>query len=68
MINWIKYDPQNPPSDGVEYFISDGIQVDVAYFYNFGELEWYLPDCSCICGSGSVTHYAPINLPGEGTE
>jgi len=67
MIEWINYDPINPPQDGVEYLVSDGDRVDVAYMYEFQGFEWHVPDNSHIDGSRAVTHYAHINLPREDT-
>ncbi|WCK57586.1 hypothetical protein PP175_26335 (plasmid) [Aneurinibacillus sp. Ricciae_BoGa-3] len=60
MIRWRKYDPERPPKSGVEYLISDGKFVDVAFF---DDNLWFVPDISQINGSGAITHYAEINLP-----
>ncbi|MNC67850.1 hypothetical protein D3C75_1183890 [compost metagenome] len=64
MINWIKYDPANPPAQGV-YLVSDGEYWTPA-FYDKEDAEWW-PEISII-GDSDVTHYAHINLPGEETD
>ncbi|MNJ53292.1 hypothetical protein D3C77_486760 [compost metagenome] len=69
MIDWQKYDPENPPKCGKEYLVTDGRFVDVASFSEFWDDDppvWCVPDRSPIHES-SITHYAPINLP-EGEE
>lgn len=63
MIPWHKYDPQNPPEPG-RYFISDGIDADVAIYTKLWD-GWSISDDSLINSSNDVTHYAVINLPGE---
>lgn len=73
MINWIKYDPKNPPETGKVYLVWT---VDDTYE---SELPWtalYENDHWEEDGYGEpitgVSHYAvinrPINLPGEETE
>lgn len=67
MIPWQKYDLENPPETGKNYFVSDGPNADVAFFEKYWDDEpprWYPPDLSPIHES-SITHYATINLPGE---
>lgn len=61
MIEWVKWDPQNPPNLG-SYLVTDGKFVDVADLHNFDELRWYPPDRSMIHET-SISHYAEINLP-----
>jgi hypothetical protein len=68
MINWMKYDPENPPRGMVECLVTDGHDVDIALLIERETDVWSLPDCSPIDGSRAVTHYAHINLPGEETE
>lgn len=68
MIPWIKYDPENPPQDGIEYLVTDGHRAGVAYLYNFEIINWFIPDALPIDKSEDVTHYAHINLPGEETD
>lgn len=66
MINWIKYDPENPPKESGHYIVlEDGDCIWTADYnnqtkvwrddYNFIELH-------------EVTHYAHINLPREDTD
>ncbi|MFI8714464.1 hypothetical protein [Brevibacillus brevis] len=63
MIQWIEYDPKNPPKVNEEYIVSDGRYVDVARICDyFDELRWYPPDRSQI-EELFITHYAEINLP-----
>lgn len=61
MIEWKKWNPQDPPQLG-NYLVTDGKYVDVAGLHNFDDLKWYPPDRSMIHES-SITHYAVINLP-----
>ncbi|WP_438498035.1 hypothetical protein [Paenibacillus sp. IHBB 3054] len=66
MINWIKYDPANPPSaeiGGAEYLISSGHSVEVGIWLDD---EWF-SNGDMGMGHSEVTHYAHINLPGEDT-
>lgn len=64
-IPWRKYDPENPPAEDVKYLVSDGYDTAFGYFSNYDTVHtWYPDDCSSFCGD-DVTHYAPINLPGE---
>ncbi|GAB7057370.1 hypothetical protein JCM16163A_41190 [Paenibacillus sp. YK5] len=60
MIKWREYDAECPPKFRVEYLISDGKFIDVAFFDNN---LWFVPDLSPIDGSDAITHYAEINLP-----
>lgn len=69
MINWIKYDPENPPEIGKDYLVSDGPNVEKAYYQKFSDDDpprWYPPDLSSI-DEPDVIYYCPINLPGEET-
>jgi hypothetical protein len=66
MIDWKKYDPENPPEHGKIYLVTDGKNVDVAGFHKFYKddvPEWYLLNVSAIDGVNDITHYAEINLP-----
>lgn len=60
MINWIKYDPENPPETG-RYLISDETDVEVGMIFAD---QWY-SDGDMGMGHSEVTHYAHINLPGD---
>ncbi|RXZ78003.1 hypothetical protein EBB07_28500 [Paenibacillaceae bacterium] len=62
MINWMLYDTSNPPEERRYYLISDGENVDVAY-YNDGLI--FVPDRSNIDGENAVEYYAIINLPNQ---
>ncbi|NJJ38558.1 hypothetical protein [Paenibacillus apii] len=68
MINWIKYDPENPPELKTEYLIcteNNGIFAAALYEYESGQIVWAeAKDYEVIL---LVTHYAHINLPGEDT-
>lgn len=67
MIAWIPWDPENPPEVDRSYLVSDGSDVDVAHFQYCCDDEpprWYPPDMSPI-DEPDITHWAPINLPGE---
>lgn len=67
MIEWIKYDPNNPPPEGT-YLVTDGTDVDVLSFCSpYGKLEWeelgkWVPNTSV----AYVAYYAHINMPKEG--
>jgi hypothetical protein len=63
MIEWIKFDPENPPTAEKDYFVSDGPHADIAMWM---DNQWYVPDRSSIDGP-NITHWAPINLPREET-
>lgn len=66
MIEWIKFDENNPPPEGI-YLVTDGKDVDVLGFCSpYGKLEWeelekIVPDTSV----SYVAYYAHINLPRE---
>jgi hypothetical protein len=60
MINWIKYDPENPPIRG-DYVITDGVYVSLAAWLEGTFHEYVGIDLI----DSIVTHYAHINLPGE---
>ncbi|MNK69759.1 hypothetical protein D3C87_891550 [compost metagenome] len=67
MINWIKYDPENPPPGG-RYIVSDGKRWDEGFFFS-KELTgishyWGLAPHSSIKHE-AITNYATINLPTE---
>lgn len=69
MINWIRYDPENPPKGG-RYIISDGKRWDEGFFFS-KELTgisqyWGVAPHSSIKHE-AITHYGSINLPGEET-
>lgn len=67
MINWQKYDPENPPKRKKKFLvIDDEYQILTANLID-GEkfdLGWWESNGRGYVGV--VTHYAPINLPGEG--
>ncbi|MNO55020.1 hypothetical protein D3C76_455030 [compost metagenome] len=63
MIPWQKYDPKNPPGDRkVRIVLTSGIEHLTAWY------EWETETWRNYWDSEElqdVTHYAPINLPGE---
>lgn len=62
MIDWLIYDPANPPRDGT-YLVCDGKHVDVATMGTYcDESDCYPPDISPIHKS-DITHFAAINMP-----
>jgi hypothetical protein len=61
MIQWIKYDPENPLNIGDDYLISDGKNIAMASWYQNKFCIYMDFDMS----HSEVTHYAHINLPGE---
>lgn len=63
MIQWKKYDPENPPKKGTSCVVTDGYDVFLCYYdpdATFRWVQWYEQD-----DFNEVTHYAEINLPGE---
>lgn len=62
MIEWRKWDPDNPPADDGELLIFTGNYVCTGYIENGMLFEEY--DGELI---KDVTHWSPINLPGEET-
>ncbi|OMF54695.1 hypothetical protein BK138_16185 [Paenibacillus rhizosphaerae] len=58
MINWITFDPENPPEDGI-YFASNGEWVEKCE-YRKANGFWTKGEYGV-----DVTHYAEINLPGD---
>lgn len=58
-IPWQKYDPENPPEEG-DYFVSNGIKWEYGYFTT----QWEMVPFSRF-DEEEITHYCPINLPGE---
>lgn len=70
MIEWIKYDPENPPEWDKPFIIYS----DESKYLTFAELIWVNGRNRWVEASNSsalipedITHYAPINLPGEET-
>jgi hypothetical protein len=67
MIEWIKYDPANPPEVGKEYLVTDKHDVDISGYVDpletgaYWEIEQIWSDSPV----SYVSHYAHINLPGE---
>ena len=64
MINWIKYDPANPPTppeSGEIYMVIDDCKIPWTGYFEGGFWlnDWDGNSITC------VTHYAHINLPGE---
>ncbi|WMT42832.1 hypothetical protein RE628_11395 [Paenibacillus sp. D2_2] len=64
-IPWIKYDPENPPEDCTSFIVTNGKNVTQAsnQYDHINGLKWWDDDFGLLT---TVTHYAPINLPGEG--
>ena len=66
MINWIKYDPENPPEENKLYLtFDDEGEVNKGYYAPIHDGRYFFSN-----GNGAligVTHYAVINLPGEET-
>ncbi|OKP91405.1 hypothetical protein [Paenibacillus sp. P32E] len=68
MINWIKYDPANPPEHRKMYLMCEGEDIGLGYLEDnevFG-LSWW--DAGETGLWKDVTHYAHINLLGEETD
>lgn len=65
MINWIKYDPENPPAKYTPFIVFSGQHA----YISFGQLEAdrWVEMYEREQPIWDVTHYAPINLPGEET-
>lgn len=62
MINWIKYDPANPPEESKSLLVIDEHKAFwIAQFYG---RQWN-HDIDIAEPIVGVTHYAHINLPGE---
>ncbi|WP_339283711.1 hypothetical protein [Paenibacillus sp. FSL R5-0486] len=66
MIEWIPFNKENPPEPG-RYFVSDGIDVDVADYSSIWD-AWVIRDDSSIDNSNAVTRYGIINPPWEDTK
>lgn len=68
MIEWRKWDPENPPEPGKHYLIvkTTSIAPQVAAYYKDGDYGTRFWDRGGFAMNG-VTHWAPINLPGEET-
>ena len=67
MLEWKKYDPENPPEIDKAYLVTNGTNVDIGWLAKYFDNEpakWYVPDVSSLDDS-SITHFAPINLPTE---
>lgn len=65
-IPWRKYDPENPPSTDVDYIVysvDDAYERPLPWIAKFNGEYWEDDYYTVI---SDVTHYAPINLPGEG--
>lgn len=64
MIPWQKYDPENPPEDCTNFLVTNGKRIATAalQYDCFNGLAWWDEDSGLL---STVTHYAPINLPGE---
>lgn len=70
LIAWQKYDPENPPEFDQPYIVYS----DESKYLTFGELvlvsgrnRWVEASNSSALVPEDITHYAPINLPGEET-
>lgn len=63
-IHWQKYDPSKPISH-IKYVVTNGDYVRDAYHARYGDLGYTWGDGTTALYP-DVTHYAPINLPGEG--
>lgn len=63
MIEWIKYDKENPPSTKVKFLVTNGKSVTSAYLDHreVTGLAWWTTSDALLMG---VSHYAVINLPG----
>lgn len=69
MIKWTKYDPTDRSIEShVTHLITDGKEVWLAqhaYSHEYQRYQWYIEGGY---KKKDVTHWAPINLPGEGTQ
>lgn len=63
MINWIKYDPTNPPQESNQYVVLSGGNCPWTAIFNKEKRIWK-DDCDFV-EIEDVTHYAHINLPEE---
>lgn len=67
MIDWQKYDPENPPAGG-RYIVSDGKSWCEGYYFSkeitMSGQYWGLSRTASN-DPIEVVYYAPINLPGE---
>ncbi|MGG3278883.1 hypothetical protein [Paenibacillus solani] len=65
MIEWIKYDPENPPELNVTCLVLTGIRPVTAFLDvdETGTLLWLNSDSAEMISG--VTHYAVIHLPGS---
>ena len=68
MIPWQKYDPENPPTYDHPYIVYSA----ESNYLTFAELilvngrnRWVEASNSSAIVPEDITHYAPINLPGE---
>ncbi len=62
-IPWQKYDPENPPELGKTFLVCIGsktMEAELRVSFN-GRLLWWTDHGF----DDTVSHYAPINLPGE---
>jgi hypothetical protein len=66
MIEWKKYDAEDPPQTGIEYIIfmkSGYFKIAELDLYSDGQYVWEEVQERISCHN--VTHYAEINLPDE---
>lgn len=66
MITWIEYIPSEPPETDENCLVTDGKNVDLAWFGKYFDDdpdEWNLPNIRRIKRVKDITHYAYINLP-----
>ena len=68
MINWVLFDPENPPECDVPFIVYS----EESNYLTFGEMvmiggrnRWVEASNRSAIVSEDITHYAPINLPGE---
>lgn len=59
MIQWIKYDPENPPAERIMWLVQHMGGITSAKYRN---ALWQAYNGNYLM---NVTHYAHINLPGE---
>lgn len=64
MIDWKKYDVNNPPELGKDYLVYDGRCIDIVFIDNLfeDEIEWVPNGVSSVYPE-KVTHYAELYPP-----
>lgn len=75
MIEWKKYDRDNPPKTARNYLASDGYSVGIGFLRERGGIgrpfyvEWTFPTESYLSDANVnqhiISHYSEINIPKE---